>query len=373
MKRAKKGSGSFRRYGDVWYIRYWVDGKQHEESSGSARLSDAQKVLREHLASAGVGPPRRTGEILVSELLDDLEADYQMRRRRSLDDFLRWKLRKVRPYWGARRTSEVTTPALLEYRHHRQADGAADATINRELSVLRRAFNLAARATPPKVTAVPYFPMATERNVRTGFLEPEDYRRLLAELPHEIQPLLVVAYHVGCRRGELVGVRGKTQPLAWSQVDLLHDQIVLRPGTTKNDEGRVLPIYGEMKSWLVMIRAERDAYFPTCPWVFHRDGEPIKNFRPGWDAACARAGLAGLRFHDLRRSAVRNMERAGVPRHIAMAISGHKTESVYRRYDIVADRDLREAGAKLAAYLDSRRAQPGSAAPPRAETQERVQ
>jgi integrase len=87
-----------------------------------------------------------------------------------------------------------------------------------------------------------------------------------------------------------------------------------------------------------------------CDWVFHWNGKPLGSHVKGWDRACSAAGLAGLHFHDLRRSAIRNIERAGIPRHVAMQISGHRTENVYRRYDIVVEADLKAAGEKLAAY-----------------------
>jgi len=107
-----------------------------------------------------------------------------------------------------------------------------------------------------------------------------------------------------------------------------------------------------MRAWLLMAKEARDLNFPQCPWVFHEKGRRIQSFRKAWASACQRAGVPDLLFHDLRRSAVRNMERAGIPRTIAMAISGHKTESVYRRHDIVAERDLTYAAARLESYLE---------------------
>ena len=83
-------------------------------------------------------------------------------------------------------------------------------------------------------------------------------------------------------------------------------------------------------------------------WVFHRKGEPVKSMKRSWRTACEDAGVPGRLMHDLRRTAVRNLERAGVSRSVAMKMTGHKTESVYRRYAIVSEVDLREAGAKLA-------------------------
>ena len=92
--------------------------------------------------------------------------------------------------------------------------------------------------------------------------------------------------------------------------------------------------------------------------VFHRYGKPIKSLRRAWRTACKDAGRPGLLLHDLRRSAVRNLERVGISRSVAMKLTGHKTEAVYRRYASVAESDLREAGTKLAAALGTAAASP---------------
>ncbi len=110
-----------------------------------------------------------------------------------------------------------------------------------------------------------------------------------------------------------------------------------------------------MKEWLELLREQRDAKQSTCRWVFQYRGRRIGDHKKGWAEACAQVGLAGLLFHDLRRSAMRNMERAGIPRKVAMEISGHRTESVYRRYDIVSPRDLKLAAARMEQYLGEQR------------------
>ncbi len=154
----------------------------------------------------------------------------------------------------------------------------------------------------------------------------------------------MVGYHTGARRGELVH-------LTWDQIDFDNNQIILHPGTTKNRQGRTLPIYGEMREWLLIEKETRDALVPRRKFVFHVQGEPIGGFYKSWHSACVRAGVPGLHFHDLRRSAVRNMVRAGVTEKVSTQISGHKTRSVFDRHNIVSDRDLREAASKLNSYL----------------------
>ena len=131
-------------------------------------------------------------------------------------------------------------------------------------------------------------------------------------------------------------------------MDLSIKQIRLNPGTTKNGKGRTLPIYGEMHAWLSMAWETRDK---KCPFVFQQEGKQIGEFRKTWASACQRAEVPGLLFHDLRRSAIRNMRLAGVQENVAMQISGHRTRSVFDRYDIVSNRDLFDAAAKMEARL----------------------
>ena len=146
------------------------------------------------------------------------------------------------------------------------------------------------------------------------------------------------------RRGELLS-------LTWEQVDLREQRIVLDPGTTKNDRGRVIYMPEELWRTLREQKDGRDLEYPDCPWVFHREGEPIRYFRRAWISACKQVGLEGALFHDLRRTGVRNLIRAGVPERVAMEISGHRTRSIFDRYNIVSEDDLREAARKQEKHL----------------------
>jgi integrase len=164
--------------------------------------------------------------------------------------------------------------------------------------------------------------------------------------------VVTVAYYTGWR------MKAEILKLRWSQVDRQRGRLRLEVGTTKNREGREffyarLP---ELKAAIDGQWAEHERLLKQpkiVPEVFNRDGAPIRSMLKAFKGACKRAGCPGRIPHDLRRTAVRNLERAGVPRSQAMKLTGHLTESVYRRYAIVSEADLEAAGERLGAMFTS--------------------
>src|SRR5262249_10335358 len=138
--------------------------------------------------------------------------------------------------------------------------------------------------------------------------------------------------------------------LEWRDVDLAGTSARLRPEVSKNKDGRLLPLTGEL---VAVIERAHNLRRLDCPLVFHRDGQQLGDFRGSWSAARGKAGLNGLLVHDLRRTAVRNLVRAGVPEKVAMEITGHKTRAVFERYNIVSDADRRAALESLEAHLQA--------------------
>lgn len=162
------------------------------------------------------------------------------------------------------------------------------------------------------------------------------------------QPFVEAAYITGWRRGELRNLR-------WSQVDWESGAIRLERGTTKSGEPRSFPFIAHPRL-AELLREQRGATSAlereldcVCPWVFHRKGHQITWHYQAWHTACEKAGIPGRLLHDLRRSAVRNLVRAGASEQVAMSITGHKTRSVFDRYHIVSSSDQIEAVKKLAA------------------------
>ncbi len=352
MSRKSDGSGTLYQRGKIWWVKIRVDGRPVYESSKSEKKTDAIKLRDQMLAKKVRGELSATGadKALIGELLDDmLKSDIKPSTRYIMGKVIE---KNIRPFFGKLKAQRLTTDLMDKYRVKRRGEKCSDATVNRELSILRTSFHNARKRTPPKVLVVPYFPMVAETNIRKGFVSDEQHDALLAELPDELKALYLTGYITGLRRGEITAIQ-------WDQVDFEAGLITLGKGETKNDEARSVPILeGEMRELLTAAKKERDAKWPNSPWVFSRAGTPILDFRWSWDEACKRAGVPDLKFHDLRRTAVRNMRRAGIPQVIRMKISGHKTDSMERRYNIVDSADLDMARE----LLQNRRKSPEKAA-----------
>ena len=347
---------------NTWLVRVFLGrdpqtGKrQYQNHTIHGGKKDAQEYLNKTLTERDKGLLTIDGGTTIDKLLDMLVLDYKVNGKSVW--WAEMKTNRLREPFGKLKPSKLTSQALQNYMAARLAEGIANATINRELALLRRALKLGAEATPPLVTKIPKFPTLEENNVRKGFFEDAEYRALFQELPSYLKPVLAFAYYTGCRKGEILGLR-------WAQVDLNRKLVRLEAGETKNDEPRVIPMVSELHQLLSMQRARRDAEFPACEWVFFGEtGDRIRNFRYAWDMACTRAkiikpdGKPARLFHDLRRTGVRNLVRAGVPDAVAMKISGHKTRAVFDRYNIVSERDLLEAATKLEGFMADSRQKP---------------
>jgi len=366
-----------------WRIRYrGRDGKRHEECTGSDRKKDAIDLLRRKEGDIVRGLPvtPKMDRLTFDEAATDGLNDYRTNGKRSLVVFERRITKHLMPVFGKRRMSTITTSDIRAYVHERQtvpsvlvrkgqrAVGervavaevrrcASNAQINRELAILKRVFNLAIQA--GKLLAKPHIPMLRESSPRSGFFEPEQYRAVLRHLPEEVRPIIEFAYITGWR------IASEVLPLQWKQVDFAAGEVRLDAGTTKNGDGRIFPFTEALRALLDRLHQQHVALRKAGrvePHVFVRmvaegRGGPlvprrILSFNKAWKTACAKAGCPGRLPHDLRRTAVRNFVRKGIPERVAMQLTGHKTRSVFERYNIVSDGDLREAARRLDVFAN---------------------
>lgn len=333
--------GSIYRRKKVYWVKYYRNGKPYYESSHSDKVEVAKRILkaREGEISQGRLPGICFDRVRYEDIEEDYLTDYRINLKRTVKKAERCA-RFLKEEFGGMRVTEITTARIKQYIHKRMGEGVSNATINRELSALKRMFNLAARCTPPRVAQVPHISMLKEDNVRKGFFEHEDFLALREALPDYLKPVVTFAYSTGWRRSEILG-------LQWSHVDLEEGVVRLEPGDTKNSEGRTLYLEPEL---LELMRNLKRKQRLDCPSVFHLNGRRIGDFRDSWSRACQEARTPGMLFHDFRRTAIRNMIRAGIPERVAMTISGHKTRAVFDRYNIVSQDDLKEAASKRQAF-----------------------
>lgn len=319
--------------------------------SGTKR--DAERWLTSALREKDLGALDLPSRVTMGELFDDILRDYRINEN-SVDWCGIVVEKHLRPFFGGMKAADLTSKAVEKYIEARHKEGGSNGTINREFTILRRSLNLGRHSTPAKVVNPIKIPRLKEAKPRQGFFEHDQYRAMIRELPEDLGPILTFAYNTGCRKGEILALR-------WDQVDLEEQTVRLNPGETKNEEGRIVPMTPELCRTLAMLKRKRDEYYPESPWVFSRGGEPIKDFYWAWREACKRAGLwdesanrSGRLLHDARRTGARNLVRAGVPERVAMEIGGWKTRAVFDRYNIVDERDIKAAAAKLGAYLNDR-------------------
>ena len=361
----------------TWLVRVYLgtDPRTGKRKYHNKTIHGTKKKAANYLSHAiidrDLGAFAIPSKVTMGELLEDIKRDYQINGK-SIDWCTIVVNKHLEPFFGALKAAKLTTTLVEQYIDARQKKGIANGTINRELTILRRALNLGTLSKPKKVINPPKIPRLKEDPPRKGFFEYEEFLALRCELPAHLRAPITFAFYTGCRKGEVLA-------LGLDQIDFGERLVRLNPGETKNEQGRVIPLLGDLYDILVTQRDIRDQQYPDCPWAFFKDGGPIgKDFRGAWEAACKRLAereenpIKGLwdpkardgegaptrLFHDLRRTGARNLVRAGVPERVVMDIGGWKTRAVFDRYNIVDERDLKAAGAKLDAYLKAQSKKP---------------
>ncbi|UVT20050.1 MAG: site-specific integrase [Nitrospira sp.] len=343
-----------------WWMKYYRQGRPFYESTETEDKTEARRKLkkREGEVALGLHYGPQVERTKFEDLVIGIQQDYTMNARKTLRRLQEY-VAHLSGFFSHMRASAITTDKIKAYITQRQEAGAANGTVNREIGILKRMFRLAHQQTPPKVARIPYIPMLEERNIRSGFFEHEDFLALRGALPDYAQVTVTLAYYSGMRMGEV-------SSLQWNQVNWLEGKLYLRAQDTKTDTPRVLYLTGDLLRVLTAWKQRCDQNWPQCSWICHRGGVRLESLKHSWRKGCEAVGLGrmtevegteekvwvGKIPHDFRRTAVRNMVRAGVPEKVAMAISGHKTRSVFDRYNIVNEADLERAARSLTEYFE---------------------
>lgn len=391
-----RGQGRvFERKGSSFlWIAYYAHGKEQRECARHVRTGDklevgeknrheAERFLKHRLGEIAaeqhggrpfIGPQQE--RVTISELLDALERDYKLRDKWTVKTASH--LKPARDYFGIWKAVQVTSEIVSKYIESLRAEGYGNSTINHRSQLLRQAFKVAVRN--KQVSQQPFIPRLSEvGNERQGFFEKADFEAVLPQLPEYLRDF--------CRFGFLTGWRkGSIQSLRWSDVG--DSVIYLRAENSKTRKPETMPLEGDLQDIIerrreAAILEEENGGKRFAEYVFHYDGQPVGDFRKAWATACVAAGLgkmictkcgsesaervcdsckvatrySGKIFHDFRRTASRNMISAGVPQAVAMKITGHRTDSMFRRYAIVNEEQKREALAKTQQFLATKPAE----------------
>lgn len=335
----------------TWYLDLWVGGKRRRTALGGD-IEEAERKARELLGRTAAGLDVPHERLRLNDLLKLVEDDYQAHGRRTTAN-LSARFEHLRAFFGNPPAKEITADRVRAYQAERQRQGRKNATINVELAALGRGFSLAQYY--DRIDYKPKIQRLTENNARKGFFERPDFDAVLAHVP----PYLV-AFFMCCY---LTGWRPKRELLTreWKHVDLSAGWLRLEPHETKNGDGRQFPLIPGLRAVLEDQRlrcTEAEARLGRIiPWVFFTDkGGRATHYQAAWEAARVKAGMPNRIVYDLRRTCVRNLERAGVPRSAAMSLVGHRTQAIYYRYAISDEAMLREAADKMTAFHEERRA-----------------
>ena len=326
--------GRIYRRGLNYYIAYRWDGREYRESARSTDVGVAERLLATRVAErrghghAGV----LTFDDLVAWYLDD----YEVRRLRTLNT-ARGRVANLRATFGERPATAITPDAIRAYQRTRRAAGAAAATVNRETSALSRMLHLAVRS-----GASP-----------SGRCFPSGWRS--AGLGRAFSNTRTIWPSAGtCRRPirtswTLPTTRAGGSARFWSCGGARWMNLAASFGCRLNVPRRGWG--GCCRSWRRLRRCWRALRQGEDPLVFRRDAVTVRAWRTAWPEACRRAAGPGRLLHDCRRTAARNLVRAGVPERVAMQLTGHRSRAIFDRYYIVREDELHEAGAQLVAYV----------------------
>ena len=349
-----------KRYDGSYYVEFRVtdDGK-------TLRLASSRgKLKRWRVGSLNKTLAKQQEAIIKTELMKGVVESHQaesisfkewgetylnleeVKRLRSYKDRVEIVRNQLIPFFGTRLLDEIKPVDVETYRgQRRKRDGSAPRlqTVNNDHIVFKRCLNVAIRRGLMVTNPASAVPLPNPHNERDRVLSGDEWTRLYEAAKPHLKPVLLMAYHLGQRFGEIVN-------LTWDRVDLKRGFITLRAVDTKTKKPRQIPLTDIVKATLQDLAKVRRL---TTNHVFLYDGKPVKGIKRTFRTALKETGIPDFRFHDLRHCAATNLRRAGIDTATAMQIIGHKSDKMWKRYNAIEESDLINAARKLNSYLET--------------------
>lgn len=322
-----------------YYVdHYFMEGgkkKRKREWLGHITLPEAKRIMEKKMPTIS----RPGSRITFAEAADGFLAFSEVRKKSHHQDLI--YVKRLKAFFGMMPVESLNLDEVEKFlaNHKKRREEAGEpplkgSSLNRYLAclktIVRRAF-LNGHIDRNPIQGIRLF----KETPRDTTITQEEFQNLLDQcLPH-MKPVVELAYYTCMRKGEILG-------LEWPQIDFKNKILTLEASDTKTEEKREIPLDDTLL-----------AIFKSIPrtlgtnQVFTYQGRAITEIRTGFASACRKAGIKGLHFHDLRRCAITNMRKAGVPESVIMSISGHKTQAVFRRYNRIDREDRRQALEKV--------------------------
>ena len=325
----------------VWWVSIFIDGMRHCESTGTSNRRKAEQIerqLREGLNDARhrlphVNPEMTFGALAARFIADGMSTPYSMDR-----------LQHLLPFFSDLPARDINQSLTRKYRQERYAQNKSlkPATVNRDLSVLRRVFNWGVEEGILSANPLGRLRMERERRTKRPVMSLREERLLLAAAPEHLKRIIRCALDTGMRRGEILAER-------WEDVDFDNRILHVTHSKTPEGEARDVPLTGALYQIFLTFRRVRGP-------VFTYEGNAIKLVKTTWASSLRRAGIRHFRFHDLRHTANTRMMLAGVLQEVRRELLGHtsrRSRDVNDRYVQIELPEKRDAIRKLEVWLES--------------------
>jgi integrase len=346
----------------VWWFSIYIDGERFCESTGTSNRRKAEQIerqRREELNDTRHRLPHMNPDITLGGLAARFIAE-RMSTPYSLD-----RLQHLLPFFGDVSVRDINQSLTRKYRQERYEarKSLKPATVNRDLSVLRRVLNWGVEEGIISANPLGKLRLERERRTKRPVMSVREENLLMAHAPPHLQRIIRCALDTGLRRGEIVTQR-------WEDVDFDNRMLHVSHSKTPEGESRVVPLTARLHDMLLSFRKDRGIVFTYSPSagspanppdatpveVVEKASapHPIKIVKTAWASSLRRAGLRHFRFHDLRHTANTRLMLAGVLQEVRREIIGHSSQhsrDTNDRYSQIGLAELKDAIAKLEVWL----------------------